>query len=488
MTRDFSESSGAWAVEEFGEAMLTDVRNVRRVVTMAEQLLEHPSASVSGAFRTAADARAAYDFLEHSTLEWQDVADASHRACAARCADQSMVLVMIDGSSWTYTDKAKNKGFGPIGSYQKGARGIKVMTAYAVAPNGIPLGVIAQELWKRSEQRHEIPHEKRALEDKESRYWTMLQKQTEAQLHGTKTVPWYQMDREADQISVLLRTLDPNVLLTVRADHNRCLAEAVIGADGNPIRLVIEQLDEVTAQAVTTVAVRRSAKRSKRMAQVELSFVDVPLKLRQQWSKKVLGVVEVTAIRVRERASSCPAREEPLDWLLYTTYPVTNVDDALRVVQAYALRWRIERLHYTTKTGAGNLPDSQLRSFSAMAMWITLHVAVAARLQHILHRARVEPDVSAREEFSVDEIEATLILHKRRHTKRGQTYSDEPTLSQLVIYIAQIGGFFHTKQNPWPGIVTFERGFIDVLPAAYLLTELREQGRVLPSASVEGNA
>jgi hypothetical protein len=343
------------------------------------------------------------------------------------------------------------------------------MSAYAIAPNGVPLGVLAKELWVRADEPNPIPHAKRALEDKESRYWTRLQEQSEQQLEGTGTVPWYQMDREADQVSVLLRALEPTVLLTVRADKNRNLAQPSMSSEGTEILKVFELLDDAPVIGMSTVSVRRSAKRKKRLARVEVTYAEVPLKLRQQWTGKLLGTPRLTAVRVRELPSTCPVSEEPLDWILYTTHSV-------------------ERMHYATKTGAGHLPDSQLRSFPAMAMWITLHLAVASRLEHILYRARTEPDAPAHEEFSTDEIDATILLHKRKHTKRGQTYPDVLSLGHLVIYIAQLGGFFYTKQNQWPGIVTFERGMIDVVAASALLASLREQGRLSHSARDDRNA
>jgi len=485
MTLEAAECSETWAKEEFGGAMLTDVRHIRRLVKMAGQLAEHPAATVYGAFRADREARPAYEFLENENLDWRDIADASHRACAMRAEKYPYVFVVIDGSSWTYTDTAQKKGFGPIGTHTQGARGIKVMTAYAIAPDGVPLGVLAQELWARSNEPNPVPPSKRAPEDKESRYWTLLQRQTEEQLRGTKTLPWYLMDREADQISVLLRTVEPTMRLTVRADKNRCLAEPSKGSADEEILKVFELLDHAPVSGMSTVSVRRSAKRRSRTASVEVSFTEAPLKLRQRRSK-LLDTITLTAVRVRELECSCPTGEERLDWILYTTYPVEDFVDALEVVRGYALRWRIERFHYATKTGAGHLTESQLRSFSAMAIWITLHVAVAGRLEHLLYRARTEPDVPAVVEFSQDEIDATLLLHKRRHTKKGQTYSAIPSLGQLIIYIAQIGGFAHTKQNKWPGIVTFQRGMMDVAAVSSVLPSFREQG-LLPHGARDGS-
>jgi len=113
MALEAAESHAAWAEEEFGSTMMSDVRHIRRLKQMAAQLVEHPSATVHGAFRGERDARAAYEFLENPQVDWRDVQDASHRACAVRCAEHPFVFVAIDGSSWTYTDGAKKKALDP---------------------------------------------------------------------------------------------------------------------------------------------------------------------------------------------------------------------------------------------------------------------------------------------------------------------------------------------------------------------------------------
>jgi hypothetical protein len=113
MTLEAAEGNAAWADEEFGSAMMPDVRHIRRLKQMAAELLEHPSATVQGAFRGERDARAAYEFLENPRVDWQDAEDASHRACAVRCTEHPFVFVAIDGSSWTYTDDGGKKALAP---------------------------------------------------------------------------------------------------------------------------------------------------------------------------------------------------------------------------------------------------------------------------------------------------------------------------------------------------------------------------------------
>jgi hypothetical protein len=463
----------AWAREEFGGAMLTDVRHVRRLETMAAKLAAKPAGSVGGAFVNGREARAAYEFLEHPDLDWRDLAAASHRACARRCAAQWLVVVPLDGSSWTFTDRAQKKGLGPIGTRTQGAQGVKVMTAYALSPEGIPLGVLAQSLWVRSQEANPIEHAKRSLEEKESRWWTELQTQCEDQFAGCRSAPqlWYQMDREADQVPVLLRATAPGVLMTVRADHNRILAARTLGVEHSALKL-LDVLEHAPVQGHARVRVSRNGKRKRRVATVSVSFVDVSLHLRAQWSHRFVADVPSTAVRVREVGAT---GDDALEWILYTTYPVENLDDALEVVRAYALRWRIERMHYTTKTGAGQLEDSQLRSFNALAKWITLHAAVASRLQHILHRSREEPDVPADLEFSADEIQATLLLREQEY---GKFYPADrsPSLGELVLFIAQLGGYMGPKSSGGPpGIKILERAFLRVEAASLVVAALRER-------------
>jgi hypothetical protein len=465
----------AWANEEFGKVMLRDRRRVGRLVSMATELAERPSATVTGAFRGEREVQAAYDFLEHDDNEQDcnDVATASHEACARRCLGHPYVLVVEDGSSWSFTDRAKGKGLGPIGTRTQGARGIKVMTSYAVSAQGVPLGVLGQVTWVRSDEVNRVSHAKRALDEKESQWWTWLQAQADDLLAPYPDAPrlWHQMDAEADQVSVLLEAmLAPHRWLTVRACHNRCLAPE--SDDSTRLR---DELARAKPLGLAYVRVQRRARRPARQATCEISVLHVKLWLRAQYTQRHIAHVPITVVYVREQACSVACGQEPLEWILYTTYPVQAFEDAVHVARAYSFRWRIESFHYTTKTGAGHLEESQLRSLDALRMWITLHSAVAARHQHILHRARSEPDVLALEEFSDVEVEAARLLHGQR-SGRTVAPAAQLKLGELVLLIARLGGYVGSPNRAPPGIQVFERGMADVLPASETVTALRAIG------------
>ncbi len=57
-----------WAQEEFGAALLGDVRRTRRVVQMAARAAASPSGKVSAVFEKSKEREGAYDFLESAQV------------------------------------------------------------------------------------------------------------------------------------------------------------------------------------------------------------------------------------------------------------------------------------------------------------------------------------------------------------------------------------------------------------------------------------
>jgi Transposase DNA-binding len=471
-----------WAREEFGAAFFRDKRHLDRLVSMAASLVHRPAGTVLAAFPERADAKGAYAWLENHEIEPEDVARAQQVACARRCTGEDYLVVPIDGSSWTFTDSKGIKGLGRIGTHTNGALGLKTMTAYGLNPAGTPLGVLGQALWVRPLEPNPIPHEKRPLEEKESRWWSHLMNECAeiVRQYAPKTSLWFQLDREADQVSVLLcDALRLGHDLTVRVEDNRQLAAFfLIGGKVTESKL-FEALDTLVAAGTASVALRATPKRKARTARVEVSFGSVSLRLREQYTKRLLSDEGVWVVRVRELPGSCPCGEEPLEWLLYTTRPVSTFADAMLVVRNYALRWRIERLFFATKSGACQTEHSQLESLQAAKKWATLMTSVAARFEHILHRSRNEPEVSAEEEFSRYEIDGTLALLASVKVKSGYALGQSPTLNEMVGFIARLGGYWGKSSGGPPGVKTFTRGMERVEAAAAVFAAIK-QGELLP--------
>jgi hypothetical protein len=318
------------------------------------------------------------------------------------------------------------------------------------------------------EKQEKIPCGKRDLSEKESRYWTELQFRFETMLRqqGAATRPWYQMDREGDAKHVLLRGLSPTDLFTVRAHENRLLTAQ---SSRRAHLKLYEAVHSGPAAGIMYLDLPASAKRTPRVARLVVRIVHVGIKLRTQWSHRRLAEVPLTAVSVHEEGT-CPAGEEPLHWLLLTSFPVHSFDDAVRVVRAYSFRWVVERVHYTWKSGTCNVEQSQLESFEALTKWAALHLSVAVHRQQILHLSRTQPHLPASEVFDRDQIDAALTLYAG-HRSDGPRPGDTPELGPLVEIIARLGGYIGKSSGGPPGIKVLQRGLehVEIVAMAFRL-------------------
>jgi hypothetical protein len=490
---EMDHEHSAWAVEEFGRAMLTDQRNVERLVSMASQLAARPTSSLPLVFPNPNDLQGACRLLNNDEVAEEDMLSARHEACARRGDGKPLLVCPIDGSSWRFTDKTKTKGTGPVGAHTFKARGLKVMSVYALLRGGVPIGLLAQEVWARAEQACS-PCSERELEDKESQWWTTLMRRAVEVVETTCKKPptlWFQGDCEAEQLSVLLLAdeLRSRHYVTVRVEHDRLLAACCVPRlqnkkGENRRSKVFDALHDAESVGRSEVRIRRKG-RGVRTAHVDISVASVTVCLREANSHTFVRDVVLTVVVIREICDRARGGEEPIEWVLYTTYPVTSPEDALEVVRCYALRWRIERYHYGTKTGALRLPESQLEKPQARRKWIVMSTSVSARLQQVMYRARSEPDVGALEEFEAEEIEAVECLLMGQRMKVPFASVEGAKLGQVVEAIARVGGYQGKRSGGPAGVKVLSRGMAQVQAARATLQGLRAKGSLQGARDVK---
>src|SRR5688500_8848597 len=132
------DSTTKWALRTFGGAELGDARRTARLVRMARRAARHPAGSVTEVFGRGAERQAAYDLLEKDAVAPADVTAALRRSTAHACARHDRVLVVLDGTSLTLTDRQHAKGLGSIGPIESGASGLKLINAIALTTAGEP--------------------------------------------------------------------------------------------------------------------------------------------------------------------------------------------------------------------------------------------------------------------------------------------------------------------------------------------------------------
>jgi hypothetical protein len=386
--------------------------------------------------------------------------------------------VPIDGSSLYFADRSQRKDLGPVGPRSAGGQGIHVMTALALASNGTPLGVLDQHYWTRPQQapvrgrRRNCgsKQDRRPRDQRESFIWVESLRRVHANMAqcAPGTTPWFQMDRGADCMSVLIEAADAGLRVTVRAVYDRCLR----WADGHQTRLLLSlALQPIIGTYEVDVPARGG--QVERRAAMALRVAQMPLLL--CIGRKRRRVLPVTVVLATEQ--NPPPGQIPLRWMLFTTVDVRGVVDAVDVVAAYALRWRIEDFHKTWKSGACNIESSKLQTKAAILRWATIMASVAARIEHIKHVARCTPDVPATTAYSRDEIDAAILLYKSGATKIRVRYvpGDTPTVAEVTHWIASLGGHMGNPRTRPPGATVIRRGLDMVTAAAATLAAMRRE-------------
>jgi hypothetical protein len=463
------QSTKGWAEAEFGDAKLGDERRTRRLVLLAAEVASRPAGVVTRACSSSASREAAFRFLENTAVRPADVAGAPLRATARRCAEHRKVIVATDATALTLSDEKRAKGLGGVGAWHKGARGVHVMSALAVAEDGTTLGICAQTMWIRAKRSvHGDCHDPCPELASETRYWLDALLETRAVLAAgaPQCQPWFQLDRGGDcwQVLALAHRLD--MLLTVRATHDRRLEarDEHLWAALEQARVIATRRIEVKAKPPRLrkkrVGGRRrihvTITREARRAKVEIRAARVPVVLKTPFGTTL--TVEYNAVYVKEIGG--PA-DDALEWMLLTTHPIGTRADVLDVVRSYELRWRIEDFHRVWKRGLCRVEDTQLRSRDAIFKWATLLATVATRAMRLTQIARATPDVPATSELTRTELEAIVALREPKNVGPGTI----PTLGQAVRWIAEIGGYTGPWNGP-PGPTVIGRGLHDALVAA----------------------
>lgn len=464
MSLDERGASRRWAYETFGDLEAGDRRRTRRVVGLAAGVAMRPAGTVTDVFDDGADREGAYRFLSNGAVSPQAVIDAMCHASASQCAAHKRVFVAVDGSSLSLPDAQGIRGLGGVGAWKDYGRGLQVVTALALQEDGTVIGVCAQHWWARTERSPKRPCNRRKLEEKETRFSraTLVDAVDRLREQAPETLAVAVMDRGFDCWPVLLTAQD-GAHFIVRAKFNRRLANGPRGGR----RYLHQALASQAVAGTYEVAVPARGGRPARVARMQLQYATVTVRLPVTRKRRV--PVQLNAVLAREVHGP---RGQALGWMLLTTEPIDTFHQVVALVRAYTYRWRIEELHRMWKRGGCNVEDTQLRSRDAIIKWATLHCAVAARALRLTQLARTQPEVPATTEFSQAEIDAAIVLRRKRTKLR---LGDVPSLGDMVRMVADLGGYTGKSSGGPPGATVIGRGLERVIFAAEVVEAVQRE-------------
>ena len=442
-----SSSTPQWVAAELSSLDLGDQRRSNRTKLMVQRFADRPGGSIPSMCANDAEAKAAYRLLSNPAVEPQAIRDALQNACLGRLDGLDVVLVAQDTMFLDFTSHPGTVGLGPTGGGDGSAgHGMIVHSAIAISGDGIPLGLLHQQVWARDpdtvgSKRH---RKQRPLADKESYRWLQTARVVEAAV--PENMQLIQVaDRESDIFELFAEPRRADSHLLIRSSHDRRVQ--------SPHRRLRNEVRAASVADEFAMPVRRRPDRKAREAHLQLRFCSVTIEPpRDGVHDPSLSPVTLSAVLVTE--PDPPEGVKRIEWLLLTDLPVGDTQQALLCLRYYGLRWLIERYHYVLKSGC-RIEASQLRSAEGLERLLALFSAVALRLLWMTYAARTDGDQRCTVLFS--SVEWQLLC---RHIRGGALPDEPPSLREAVRWTALLGGFLGRKGDGEPGVKVLWRGLM----------------------------
>jgi hypothetical protein len=457
----------SWAVNEFGTTNFGDYRLTKRLVKLADSLSELPVSSINQACGSWAASKAAYRFFQNDKIDVNEIASGHKKRTVSRIQEYQTALAIQDTSYFTYTNHKQTSGLGVIASkigtnkHIIKSDGVIMHTSFAVSTQGLPLGILDQNIYAREEIPKEIKELKKrshrnalSIEDKESMKWLNSLTNSHSPLKSSKTRLVTVCDREADMYDFFESAFQNESSVLVRANHNRIVSNSSLYSEKNKCKLW-EFIQSAPSHGNTVVKIPSQQGRPARTATMNVhftSFTMYPSKNNVRTKTKNLPQLTLFAVYVTEK--NPPLGIDALEWMLLTNIPVTTFDEALEKVSWYCLRWRIEIFHKVLKSGL-RVEDCRLSTAQRLIRYLTVMSIIAYRIYFTTLIARTNPTLPC--DMLLSENEWKVLYSKVHRTKN---YPKKiPIIKDAVKWIAQLGGFLARKNDGDPGVTTIWRGW-----------------------------
>ncbi len=402
-----------WAEHEFGGAPLGDARLSKRLVTVAAAKASVPDRAFSGVAKGDWAAVKAYyrmiDQPEASAMTMPNILAPHRTRTIRRMMGHKTVLCLQDGSDLNYTNLAQCEGLGEIGTNQTGAtsRGLHLHSTVAIAPNGLPLGVLRAQCTAPDGQAPADPRPTFAIPIEEKKTFVWIEHHRDL-VELASAMPQTRLidvcDREADFFDLFdEQRHNPRVDLLVRAKHNRTITD-------DPFKL-FTAIRQAPVQSRVRVHIPRQSARPKRSKQqarptragrtADMAVRSRRIQLRPAHDHADKAPIDIWVVHALEEHP--PANTKAVEWVLLTTIDSTVAADAEKCLRWYALRWRIEDWHRVLKSGC-RIEAIAHETADRLRRAIAINLVIAWRIMLMTLLGRETPALPAEVLFSDIEL------------------------------------------------------------------------------------
>ncbi len=446
-----------WAKEQFGQCDLKDKRRTQRLVQVAANTLCHPAGSLPEQTTDAADLKAAYRLFNCEDVTFEDIVRPHWTQTRQR--PPGIYLVLNDTTEVDFGIRRKLHGMGHTGN--GGGWGFLLHSALVVSGEDEAIfGLAGQKIRYRKSAPKKENSTQRLKRDRESVLWGQVIDQVGPPAEGVRWV--HVMDRGADNFEVYCHCRQQQADWVVRVTQKQRGA-IVPDAQTMALNRYLQTLPssgeyeiQLRARAAQPKRGHKPARKAQpaRAAKVEVRFGPLKIPFPKQKSPYLKGLspAPITMWAVQAVEVDPPKDMEQVEWVLLTSLPVANFDDAWRILGYYEKRWLIEEYHKALKTGC-RVESRQLQSKDGLERITALLSVVAVRLLQLKSAARTNPTCPARNLVPLHWIKMLLAARKRSKLTVAMT------IREFYREVAKLGGFLGRKSDGEPGWITIWRGW-----------------------------
>ena len=465
---NFITDEEQWAQRLFGGASLGDKRRTARLVRYAADQARHPDGSTVVASQgNKAATEGAYRMLRNDRIDAEHINASAFAYTAEQAPAYGLMLALEDTTTLSYYHRSLRDHLGDLGGKARSKRrGFFVHSILLVDAQGPDvLGLIEQHYWVRRGRSKRGDRKRRPYRQKESFKWQRASEAMVQRLGSLMERVISICDREADVYEYLSYKRLHQERFIVRAAWDRALASE------GPYARLWRYLQAQPVAAERTVSLAQKRGRKARQAQVKVRYGHIQLQPPDRAATQRDQVLEPLWVYAVLAEESAPPEGEPaLQWLLLSSEPARNGEEANQVLDYYSRRSEIESFHKAWKSGCA-VEERRFQEAANMQRMAVILAHIAVRLMQ-LQALQSVPDQPCTCLLS------SIEWHCLWQSVEGRSPPEHvPTIQWAYRAVARLGGWHDSKRTGRVGWPAMWRGWMrlqDRVEGWLLATQYRE--------------
>lgn len=352
-----------WVDKELGYSKFKDERLRKRFLTIVKSVDSCGQKTIPEISKSWADTKGMYRFLSNDRVDESEILASHFEMTQQRIkAEKSAVLILHDTCEFTYKRKnPEDIGFtrqshAPITAKKKFPTkytvcGILMHSSLAVTSNGTPLGLTSNRFWSRrtfkntEQMKRHINPTRVPIDQKESIRWLQNMEQSHSPLNDP-SIYIHIADREGDIYEYFCRCEEIGAYFISRSCVNRLAEQSTI----------VEEVAQNNSSFQHDIAFTNE---KGKLIEARLTVKHTKLEVHPPIGKEK-GYPDLELVVVSATEEIAPKNRKPICWVFITNLPVKRNQDAIKTLEWYKQRWKIETYFKVIKSGF-RAEESKLR-------------------------------------------------------------------------------------------------------------------------------